>query len=106
MVNKTQFYKTKVALAVVLSLGLAACGDSDGDATTSTSESVVEDNGGNTSGQAQGTGSVQGTVLDTNGIPVMGATVSLAGSTVATDASGYYHFSSVPLSGVDGSNDC
>jgi hypothetical protein len=105
MVNKTQFYKTKVALAVVLSLGLAACGDSDGDATTSTSESVVEDNGGNTSGQAQGTGSVQGTVLDTNGIPVMGASVSLAGSTVTTDASGYYHFSSVPLSGVDGSND-
>ena len=105
MVNKTQFYKTKVALAVVLSLGLAACGDSDGDANTSTSESVVEDNGGNTSEQAQGTGTVQGTVLDTNGLPVMGATVSLAGSTVTTDASGYYHFSSVPLSGVDGSND-
>jgi len=103
MVNKTQFYKTKVALAVVLSLGLAACGDSDGDANTS--NSVVEDNGGNTSGQAQGTGSVQGTVLDTNGLPVMGATVSLAGSTVTTDASGYYHFTSVPLSGVDGSND-
>ncbi|MBU2925425.1 carboxypeptidase-like regulatory domain-containing protein [Colwellia sp. 1_MG-2023] len=104
MVNKTQFYKTKVALAVVLSLGLAACGDSDGDANTSTSESVVEDNGGNTSEQAQGTGTVQGTVLDTNGLPVMGATVSLAGSTVTTDASGYYHFTSVPLSGVDGSN--
>jgi hypothetical protein len=105
MVNKTQFYKTKVALAVVLSLGLAACGDSDGDANTSTSESVVEDNGGNSSGQVQGTGSVQGTVLDTNGLPVMGATVSLAGSTVTTDASGYYHFTSVPLKGVDGSND-
>ncbi|MDO6505992.1 carboxypeptidase-like regulatory domain-containing protein [Colwellia sp. 4_MG-2023] len=104
MVNKTQFYKTKVALAVVLSLGLAACGDSDGDANTSTSETVVEDNGGNTSEQAQGTGTVQGTVLDTNGLPVMGATVSLAGSTVTTDASGYYHFTSVPLSGVDGSN--
>jgi hypothetical protein len=105
MVNKTQFYKTKVALAVVLSLGLAACGDSDGDASTSTSESVVEGNGGNTVEQAQGTGSVQGTVLDTNGLPVMGATVSLAGQSVVTDASGYYYFTDVPVSGVDGTNE-
>jgi hypothetical protein len=104
MVNKTQFYKTKVALAVVLSLGLAACGDSDGDANTSTSESVVEDNSGNSSEQAQGTGSVQGTVLDTNGLPVIGATVRLSGQTVTTDASGYYHFTDVPVAGVDGSN--
>ena len=106
MVNKTQFYKTKVALAVVLSLGLAACGDSDGDAgSTSVSESVVEGNGGNTVEQAQGTGSVQGTVLDTNGLPVMGATVSLAGQSVVTDASGYYYFTDVPVSGVSGAND-
>lgn len=105
MVNKTQFYKTKVALAVVLSLGLAACGDSDGDeGSTTTSNSVVEDASGNTLEQAQGTGSVQGTVLDTNALPVMGATVSLAGQTVETDVNGYYHFTDVPVAGVDGSN--
>jgi hypothetical protein len=104
MVNKTQFYKTKVALAVVLSLGLAACGDSDGDANTATSESVVEDNGGNTVEQAQGSGTVQGTVQDTNGLPVLGATVSIAGQSMVTDASGYYHFTNVPVAGVDGSN--
>jgi len=105
MVNKTQFYKTKVALAVVLSFGLAACGDSEGDASTSssTSDSVVEAVD-NTVEEVAGTGSVQGTVLDTNGLPVMDAAVSLAGQTVMTDASGYYHFTDVPLPGVDGAN--
>ena len=45
MVNKTQFYKTKVALAVVLSLGLAACGDSEGnEGSTSNSSSQTDSN--------------------------------------------------------------
>lgn len=105
MVNKTQFYKTKVAMAVVLSLGLAACGDSDGDQSTATTDSTsVVEAPDNTVEQVQGTGSVQGTVLDTNGLPVMGAMVSLAGKTVETDASGYYHITDVPLPGVDGVN--
>lgn len=103
MVNKTQFYKTKVAVAVVLSLGLAACGDSEGDASNSSATTVTEAPD-NTVEQVNGTGSVQGTVLDTNGLPVMGATVSLAGQSVETDASGYYHFTGVPLPGVDGVN--
>jgi len=105
MVNKTQFYKTKVALAVVLSFGLAACGDSDGDANTaSTVSDTLTEAVDNTLEQVQGTGSVQGTVLDTNGLPVMGATVSLAGQSVETDASGYYYFTDVPAPGVDGVN--
>lgn len=106
MVNKTQFNKTKIALAVVLSLGLAACGDSDGDAgsTANTTANTVTEAVDNTIEQVSGTGSVQGTVLDTNGLPVMGATVSLAGQSVLTDASGYYYFTNVPLPGVDGVN--
>ena len=104
MVNKTQFYKTKVAMAVVLSLGLAACGDSEGDAGSNSTSTTVTEGTNNTVEQVNGTGSVQGTVLDTNGLPVMGATVSLAGQSVETDASGYYYITNVPLPGVDGVN--
>jgi hypothetical protein len=108
MVNTTQFYKTKIALAVVLSIGLSACGDSEGDAGSTTTSTSVADSlveaVDNTIEQGQGTGSVQGTVLDTNGLAVMGATVSLAGQSVETDASGYYFLEGIPLPGVDGVN--
>jgi hypothetical protein len=101
MVNKTKFYKTKVALAVVLSLGLAACGDSDGDVATSN----------NTADASQPTevnqvakGSIQGVVLDTNGQPVVGATITTAGKTATTDASGSYIFADLPVSNVAGAD--
>lgn len=103
MVNKTQFYKTKVALAVVLSLGLAACGDSDGDVSTATSQNTA-DASQPTEVNQQATGSIQGTVLDTNGHPVVGATVTTSGMTATTDASGSYLFDDVQVTDVAGAD--
>ncbi|MEP1447565.1 MAG: carboxypeptidase-like regulatory domain-containing protein [Paraglaciecola sp.] len=103
MVNTTQFYKTKVALAVVLSLGLAACGDSEGDAgSTSTSQTDAPSAGSETVNKA--TGSIQGVVLDTNGVAVVGATVTTAGQTAVTDASGSYVFDDVQVTNVAGAD--
>tara|TARA_R110002167_G_scaffold6201_1_gene28362 strand:- start:2046 stop:5636 length:3591 start_codon:yes stop_codon:yes gene_type:complete len=103
MVNTTQFYKTKVALAVVLSLGLAACGDSEGDAG-STSVSQTDASGAGSEAVNKATGSIQGVVLDTNGAPVVGATVTVAGKTATTDTSGSYLFDDVQVTNVAGAD--
>lgn len=106
MVNTTQFYKTKVALAVVLSLGLAACGDSEGDAgSTSTSSSTVDASQPTVGNQDQLTGTVSGKVQDTNGRPVAGATVGFMGMSTTTDANGNYVFTDVPVTNLNGNND-
>jgi hypothetical protein len=108
MVNTTQFYKTKVALAVVLSLGLAACGDSEGDAgSTSTvaGSTTTSDATQNTvANQNALLSQVTGTVQDTNGNPVVGATVYLAGAETTTNAGGQYVFNDVPVTNVAGVN--
>ena len=105
MVNKTQFYKTKVALAVVLSLGLAACGDSEGDAgSTSTSTSVSESTDNVVGNQDSLSVSVSGVVVDTNNNPVAGATVALATETTTTDSNGQYVFTNVDVTNVAGVN--
>lgn len=105
MVNKTQFYKTKVALAVVLSLGLAACGDSDGDeGSTSTSTSVVDSTQNTVGNQDELSVTVSGTVVDTNNNPLVGASVFLAGATAVTDAGGVYVFTDVNVTNVAGVN--
>ncbi len=106
MVNKTKFYKTKVALAVVLSLGLAACGDSEGDAgstssSTTTSDAtqpIVED-------RSELRGTISGKVQDTNGRPVADAMVYFAGQETTTDAGGNYIFSDVLVTNLEGNND-
>jgi len=106
MVNKTQFYKTKVALAVVLSLGLAACGDSDGD-EGSTSTSLVEAPIGNTNtvgNQNELTGTVQGVVVDSNGNPLAGVAVYLGDAETVTNAGGQYVFADVAVTTVSGVN--
>ena len=102
MVNKTKFYKTKVALAVVLSLGLAACGDEEG--STSTSQSTADASQPGSVNQ-QASGSIQGVVLDTNGTPVVGATVTTAGMSATTDTSGSYKFDGVQVANVAGADD-
>ena len=104
MVNKTKFYKTKVALAVVLSLGLAACGDSDGD-EGSTSTSVSDATQNSTSEQHALTGTVSGKVQDTNGRPVAGAMVYFMGKETTTDAGGNYVFADVLVTNLNGNND-
>lgn len=106
MVNTTQFYKTKVALAVVLSLGLAACGDSEGDAgSTSTSSSTVDASQPTVGNQNQLTGTVSGKVQDTNGRAVADAVVGFMGMSTTTDASGNYVFTDVPVTNLNGNND-
>ena len=97
MVNKTQFYKTKVALAVVLSLGLAACGDSDGDAGAAATQNTV----GN---QNQLSGTVQGVVVDSNANPIAGVAVYLGNAETVTNAGGQYVFTNVGVTDVQGVN--
>jgi hypothetical protein len=105
MVNKTQFYKTKVALAVVLSLGLAACGDSDGDANTSTSQSQTDSTQPVVDNQENLSGTISGKVQDTNGRAVPGAIVGFMGQETTTDTSGNYVFTNVPVTNLNGNND-
>ncbi|MBU3004179.1 carboxypeptidase-like regulatory domain-containing protein [Paraglaciecola arctica] len=105
MVNTTQFYKTKVALAVVLSLGLAACGDSEGDAgSTSNSTSTVDATQNETGNQAELTGTVQGVVVDTNGNPLADVMVYLGSQETTTNAGGQYVFTGVGVTNVNGVN--
>jgi len=93
MVNKTQFYKTKVALAVVLSLGLTACGDDDTAASQPAEVKQVA------------TGEISGVVLDTDGDPIVGATVTTGNAKATTDESGTYTFLGLPVANVAGADD-
>ena len=108
MVNTTQFYKTKIALAVVLSLGLAACSDSEGDqgsTSTSTTAGSTTDATQNTVGnQNELTGTVQGVVVDSNGTPIAGAMVYLGAQETTTNAGGQYVFTDVAVTNVNGTN--
>jgi hypothetical protein len=105
MVNKTQFHKTKIALAVVLSIGLAACGGEDSTSTSNSKSESTTDATQNTVGnQADLSGTVTGVVLDTNGNPVVGAAVYLAGAETTTDAGGIYVFNNVAVVNVAGVN--
>lgn len=99
--NGNSFSKTKLATAVaVVSLGLLAggCG-SDGDRSTSVGDSgsVTQIN------RAEGT--VTGHVQDTNGNPVAGATVFIAGQSATTDGGGNYLFDSVQVLNSTGTDD-
>ncbi|GAC18140.1 carboxypeptidase-like regulatory domain-containing protein [Paraglaciecola arctica] len=105
MVNTTQFYKTKVALAVVLSLGLAACGDSEGDAgSTATTTSSTDATQNTTGNQNELSMTVQGVVVDTNGNPLAGVAVYLGSLETVTNAGGQYTFSGVGATNVNGVN--
>lgn len=105
MVNKTQFFKTKVALAVVLSLGLAACGDSDGNEGSTSTSTTVSDATQNTVGnQNELKGTVQGVVVDTNGNPLAGVMVYLGAQETTTNAGGQYVFTNVGVTNVNGVN--
>ncbi len=105
MVNKTQFYKTKVALAVVLSLGLAACGDSEGDAGSTSSSTSVTDSTQNTVGnQDELTVTVKGLVIDSNGNPIVGAAVWLGNTETMTSGGGQYEFTDINVTDVVGVN--
>jgi len=104
MVNNNQrFKKTKIALAVVLTMGLTACGvDGDeGSVSNTVSQSETQtDATQNTVGKQALTGTVMGTVLDTNGVPVEGAAVYLGDMQTTTSAGGSYAFHSVPVVNV------
>ena len=105
MVNKTQFYKTKVALAVVLSLGLAACGDSDGDEGSVSNSTTQSDATQNTVGnQSELTVTVKGLVIDSNGNPVVGAAVWLGNTETKTTGGGQYEFTDINVTDVVGVN--
>lgn len=104
MVNKTQFYKTKVALAVVVSLGLAACGGGDDSTATSNSNASTDATQNTVENQENLTGSVAGIVVDSFGNPVEGAVVALGTSTATTDISGHYQLDGIAVTNVNGVN--
>jgi len=80
-----------VATAALLVTGFTGCNNSE--STTGSSYTKT---------QAKGT--VTGTVMDTNGNPLSGVTVSLAGETTTTDAGGIYVFKDVPVTNVAGAD--
>jgi trimeric autotransporter adhesin len=51
------------------------------------------------------TGKVVGLVQNTNGMPIVGATVYLAGQNTTTDEGGNYLFSDIPVTAVSGANE-
>ncbi len=81
------------ALCACLATTLAACG-SDGDKTGST--------GQNKKGPKIDIG---GTVMDTNGIAIQGARVSVQGESTTTNAAGQYYFKKLLVSNVAGADD-
>lgn len=88
------------AIAVVTS-AIALTGCIDGDSSTSTSTNIVEDSARHevVKQQAQ-TSNVYGTVQDTNGNPIAGATVSIGGIVATTNATGGYTLVGVPVTGL------
>ena len=110
MDNKTQsfqFRKTKLALAVAMTVGLAACGvDGDeGSTTTSNSNAQTDATQPVVTEKTGLTGTISGKVQDTNGRPVAGATVYFAGQETTTDAGGNYLFADVLVTNLQGNND-
>lgn len=110
MDNKTQsfqFRKTKLALAVAMTVSLAACGvDGDEGSTSTSNTNSTTDATQPIVDQVTGLmGTVSGKVQDTNGRPVAGAAVFMAGHETTTDAGGNYVFDNVQVTNVNGNND-
>ena len=106
MVNNNQrFKKTKIALAVVLTMGLTACGvDGDeGSVSNTVSQSETEATQ-NVVADQKLTGTVTGAVFDTNGNPIVGAMVYLGTQQTTTSAGGIYVFNDVAVVNVVGVN--
>ena len=78
-----------VAAATILTTTMTGCGD---DSTSRAGGSVIH--------ITNPKGSVTGTVQDTNGNPISGVSVYLAGQTILTDAGGIYRFNNVPATQV------
>ncbi len=93
-----KFRKTSLAAAIALVSGtmmLSGCNLAEGDSSTSTAYTADTTN---VAGSLQAaTGTIYGQVQDTNGHAIAGATVSAAGQTVTTDASGSYALSGVKV---------
>ncbi len=81
-----------VAAATALIVTMTGCG------STATSASKT---GGTQQQITNPKGSVTGTVQDTNGNPIQGVKVYLAGQNTTTDAGGIYNFASVPVTQVN-----
>lgn len=98
------FKKNKVSsavtaiLATTMALSLSGC-LVDGDKSTSTSVT-----GGSFVRVSDPVGMVSGVVQDTNGNPVVGASVYLAGQKKITDEAGGYVFSRVPVTNTVGAD--
>ncbi|NQY65626.1 MAG: hypothetical protein HRT38_18345, partial [Alteromonadaceae bacterium] len=106
MVNNNQkFRKSKIALAVVLTMGLSACGVDGDEGSVSNSQSQTQtDATQNSVGNQELTGTVTGAVFDTNGNPIAGAAVYLGKQETVTGAGGIYVFNKVPVVNVVGVN--
>jgi hypothetical protein len=93
--NKRLFTAILLALATTLLIFMSGCSD---DKSTSTT-------GGSVTEISNPTGTVTGTVQDTNGNPLPDVTVYLAGQTATTDAGGIYTFRNVPVTDTVGADD-
>jgi hypothetical protein len=96
------FKKRKLVSAIaVVTSAIALTGCIDGDNTTSTSSNVVEDSARHEVVQQKAqTSNVFGVVQDTNGNPIVGATVSIGSIVATTNSTGGYELAGVPVTGL------
>ena len=86
-----------LAIAAIMVVSLAGCEEG-------TTVDLTSTDGGSFTRVSNPTGTVTGTVQDTNGNPLSGVSVYLAGMTATTDAGGVYVFNNVPVSDTVGAD--
>jgi len=97
------FKKAKLATAIALvsSTTLLTGCLVDGDKSSAlTTNSTTAETGNNSVRVTSPVGTVMGTVIDTNGNPIVGATVFAGSRSTTTNTGGSYEFSNVPVTGI------
>jgi hypothetical protein len=102
--ENTLFKKAKLATAIALvstTTLLTGC-LVDGDKSTAlTTNSTTSETGNNSVRVSAPVGTVMGTVIDTNGNPIVGATVFAGNRSTTTSDGGTYELANIPVTGIE-----
>lgn len=95
---KNLLFRQAAVLACASALGLFGC-SSDSDSSGSNNDAGTGDAGGG-GGETRALVGVFGSVVDTSGAPVAGATIEVAGTTATTEADGSFMLETSPADGL------